>query len=106
MSIQPPIPSEYLEFLSTRELFEGSTINGAPPGYIALWAIEDLAKNNVDIQIEEYAPGYLAFAGNGGGEVLAFDHSGMVFMLPMIGMKADQAVKIADSFTELAARFQ
>ena len=53
-----------------------------------------------------YAPGFLAFAGNGGGEVLAFDALGAVYMIPLIGMEAEQAVKIANSFTEFAQTFE
>jgi len=63
-------------------------------------------RNNDDIEIREYAPGFLAFAGNGAGEVLAFDASGTVYMLPLIGMEPDQAIKVASTFSELAVRFE
>jgi hypothetical protein len=53
-----------------------------------------------------HAPGFLAFAGNGGGEVLAFDAIGAVYMIPLIGMEAEQAIKIADSFAEFAETFE
>jgi hypothetical protein len=64
-----------------------------------------LHDNNDDIEIYQRAPGYLAFAGNGGGEVLAFDEYGAVFMLPMIGMEPQYALKVANTFGELASRF-
>jgi hypothetical protein len=38
--------------------------------------------------------------------VLAFDASGAVFLLPMVGVEPQYAIKIADSFAELEARFE
>jgi hypothetical protein len=103
--VQPQVPAQYAEFVESKGLFEGFTLDDSEPGYLELWAIEDLSKNNLDIEIEKKAPGFLAFAGNGGGEVLAFDSSGAVFMLPLIGMEARYAKKIAHSFLDLARRF-
>jgi hypothetical protein len=100
----PPLPAEYRNYLTGNGAFEGFTFGD--PGYIALWTLEDIPRNNADLQVHELAPGYVAFAGNGGGEVLAFDESGAVFMLPMIGMEPQYAIRIADSFVELAARFE
>jgi hypothetical protein len=100
----PPLPAEFAQFIATHGAFEGFTSDD--PGYIALWPLEEIQANNAGIGIEEYAPGFVAFAGNGGGEVLAFDGSGVVYTLPMIGLAANAAVKVADSFHELAARFE
>ena len=52
------------------------------------------------------APGFLAFAGNGGGEVLVFDATGAVYTLPLIGMEPQYAIKIADSLAEFADTFE
>jgi hypothetical protein len=61
----------------------------------------DIQKINLEIEIDSYAPGFLAFAGNGGGEVLAFDAAGAVYMLPLIGMETCQAMFVAESFDRL-----
>ena len=100
------IPLEYKEFLAKHGPFEGFTIGGQLPSYVALWTLEELPGNNTDLQVQTLAPGYVAFAGDGGGEVLAFDASGSVFLLPMIGMESKYAKRIAGSFAELAARFE
>jgi hypothetical protein len=100
----PPIPIEYKQFIEQHGTFKGFTSDDSI--YIAMWPIDDLPQNNTDIEIQQYAPGYLAFASNGGGEVLAFDASGAIFMLPLIGMEPRYAVKVAGSFPELAARFE
>ncbi len=98
-------PQEYLEYLRTHGIFEGFTSDEAEPGYIELWAPEEIPANNRDIEVESLAPGFLAFAGNGGGEVLAFDAAGVVCMLPMIGVASDCAVHVANDFESLAKRF-
>lgn len=100
----PHLPIEYTQYIERHGGFEGFT--SGEPGYVELWSLQDLPGNNADIQIQELAPGFVAFASNGGGEVLAFDLSGSVFMLPLIGMEARYALPVADSFSELAARFE
>ncbi|SDD39040.1 hypothetical protein SAMN05428966_104163 [Massilia sp. PDC64] len=93
------------QFIADHGLFEGFTRNYSP-GYVELWAIEDIPKENTAIEMSVHAPGFLAFAGNGGGEVFAFDAAGAVYMIPLIGMEAEQAIKIADSFTAFAETFE
>ncbi|WP_423380283.1 SMI1/KNR4 family protein [Burkholderia sp. LMG 32019] len=102
----PPIPIQYVDYLATHGVFEGFTQDGSEPGYIVLWPVDEISQNNADVEIATFAPGYLAFATNGGGELLAFDLAGAVFMLPMIGMASENAMPIADSFQDLAAHFE
>jgi hypothetical protein len=99
------LPYDLKHFIAEHGLFEGLTRNYSP-GYVELWAIEDIPQENTAIEMDVYAPGFLAFAGNGGGEVLAFDANGAVYMIPLIGMGPEQATKIADSFTEFARTFE
>lgn len=101
----PEIPSKYVEYLNDHGAFEGFTTGEDSPGYVALWTIEEIPERNRDIDVEALAPGFIAFAGNGGGEVLAFDASGIVYTLPMIGMASDCAIRVADNFQSLAERF-
>ena len=98
------IPPEYLEFIALYGAVESFT--EGEPGYVELWLPQDIAENNKDIQIEEFAPGFLAFAGNGGGEILAFNSQGEIFMLPLIGMEAHYAQKISNNWSELAGRIE
>jgi hypothetical protein len=100
------LPSEYRAFLARHGSFEGFLTGEASPSYIELWSLDDLPDNNRDIQIAEYAPGFLAFASDGGGEVLAFDATGAVYMLPLIGMAPEAAMKLTGNFSELADRFE
>jgi hypothetical protein len=101
----PAVPQEYFEYIRENGAFEGFTSDEAEPGYIELWTPEAIPANNSDIEIETLAPGFIAFAGNGGGEVLAFDATGAVHMLPMIGMASEYAIQVANDFESLARRF-
>ena len=101
----PALPKEYFEYIRANGLFEGYTSDEADPGYVELWAAEAIPSNNCDLEIEMLAPGFIAFAGNGGGEVLAFDATGIVYMLPMVGMASDCAIQVANNFHELKKRF-
>jgi len=102
----PSVPRQYRDYLISHGTFEGFTVEGSRPGYVALWSLDEIAGNNADVEIEVYAPGFLAFGGDDGGELLAFDHTGAVFMLPMIGMAPQCAIRIADSFADLVTRFE
>ncbi len=106
MAMLPTIPTEYKAFLAKHGGFEGFTSGDGQPGYVVLWPLADIPSNNSDIEIQDYAPGFVAFAGDGGGEVLAFDASGAVFLLPLVGMEPQYAIKVAGSFVELEARFE
>lgn len=99
------LPDDLKHFIAEHGLFEGFTRNDSP-GYVELWDVEDIPRENTAIEMAVYAPGFLAFAGNSSGEVLAFDANGAVYMLPLIGMEAEQAIKIADSFAEFAGTFE
>lgn len=101
----PSVSRQYIDYLEAYGVFEGFTRDGLKPGYVALWPVHEIASNNSAVEIETYAPGFVAFAGDGGGELLAFDSTGAVFMLPMIGMAPNCATRIADSFLDLAKRF-
>jgi len=101
----PPIPFEYIEYMRVSGPFEGFTLGETEPGYVALWPVNEILEMNSEIEIERYAPGFVGFAGNGGGEVLVFDKDGTVFMLPLIGIEPAQAICVAENFSELARRF-
>ena len=99
------VPDDLKRFIAERGLFEGFTRSDSP-GYVELWSIEDIPEQNALIEIAVYAPGFLAFAGDGGGEVFVFDATDAVYMLPLIGMEPKYAIKIANSFAEFAETFE
>jgi hypothetical protein len=70
------------------------------PEWYVLWHPEEIEEFNRDYQLSEYAPGFITFGGNGGGELLVVNATGEVFYMPAIGMAPDTAIKIADSLQE------
>jgi hypothetical protein len=98
------LPVEYLHYVESGGMLEAFT--DGEPGYVALWPLADVVQNNIDLNVPEYAPGYLGFGGDGGGELLAFDEAGCVYKLPMIGMESRYAIKIAGSWRELQERIE
>lgn len=106
VNLLPSLPSCHVAYIRTTGPFECFTSDDAEPGYVSLWALDEISKSNSEIEIEAYAPGFIAFGGDGGGELLVFDANGAVFMLPMIGMAPDCAIRIAESFEEFVGRFE
>ena len=105
VNLLPSIPNDYVEYIKATGAYECNTHEDAQPGYAVLWSFEEIAQGNSDIEIETYAPGFIAFGGDGGGELLVFDGTGAIFMLPMVGMQPDCAIRIAENFQELVSRF-
>jgi len=61
----PPIPHQYVDYLRVHGVFEGFTVDEVAPGYVALWPVDKIAGYNSDFEIEIYAPGFVAFGGDG-----------------------------------------
>jgi hypothetical protein len=70
------------------------------PEWYVLWKPEELEDFNREYQLSEYAPGFVTFGGNGGGELLVTNKEGEVFYMPAIGMAPETAIKIASSLQE------
>jgi hypothetical protein len=91
------LPPSYLSFV--RQHNGGDGFVGE--NYLSLWKIEELAQFNADYEVHEYAPGFLFFASNGGGEGYAFDTTVDTFpvhIIPFIGMSRNVAITVSDSF--------
>ena len=93
------LPTEYVEFMNSVDALWGET-DYEFGGYFDLEPLEKIEQMNKDIEIETYAPGFVAFASDGGGEVFAFDKEGQIFLLPLVGMEPNKATKIAASWQE------
>ncbi|AVI67593.1 hypothetical protein CKQ84_17960 [Shewanella sp. WE21] len=76
------------------------------PEWYVLWHPEEIEEFNRDYQLPEYAPGFVTFGGNGGGELLVVNDEGEVFYLPAIGMAPDTAIKVASSLQDFKGYMQ
>jgi len=96
------LPADYIAYLEVVSVAEGFTED--LPGYFEVWWPDEIEANNKDLEVAKHAPGFLGFGTDGGGELLAFDDSGAVFMLPLIGMEPRYANRIANSWSEVVRR--
>jgi hypothetical protein len=76
------------------------------PGWFQLWPPEQVEGWNREYCVHEFAPGFVGFGSNGGGELFAFDASGRVVMLPMIGMSPQTATLVANSWSEFVQKIE
>ena len=51
-------------------------------------------------RVNELAPGFFAFASDGGGELLALTPEGGVVTMPFVGMNPVDAFPVADTWAE------
>jgi hypothetical protein len=91
------LPAEYVEFLKLSNGGEGFV----GKHYLILWPVEELSEANKGYEVEESAPGLLAFGSDGGGEAFGFDTripDWPVVLVPFIVMDWDDAIPVVDSF--------
>jgi hypothetical protein len=101
------LPERYLAYLRKSNGAEGDL--GVPPGWFVVWPAEEAAVATSEYEVLETLPGYLAFGGNGGGELFVFRLSGNaedgpVFMVPAIGMSVSELRPVAQSFAEFQSQ--
>lgn len=93
------LPKGYLDYINNGGILYGET-NYEFGSYFDLEPIENIPEYNQDIEIQTYAPEFIAFGSDGGGEAFVFDANGAIYLLPFIGMESEQAVKVASSWSE------
>lgn len=99
------LPSEYWDFLESPGAVSEGLADGEP-GYFALWHPDEIDDRNAALNVCEAAPGFLGFGTDGGGEMLAFDKTGAVYCLPLVGMAPQYARKVAPSWAEFQQRIK
>ena len=98
------LPEDYIGYMSGNSPIEGGLT--VEPGWFQLWPLNEASKWNWEYQVEEFAPGFLGFGSSGGGEMLAFDGEGRVWMLPFVGMCPADAKLVASSWREFVVKME
>jgi hypothetical protein len=98
------LPEEYVSYFTGNGPKEGGLT--VDPGWFQLWPPDEVEHWNRAYQVAVFAPGFLGFGSSGGGEFLAFDIEGRVIMLPFIGMSAEDASPVANSWSEFIERIK
>ncbi len=102
----PGLPDAYIAFVRRENGSEGDL--GVSPGWIALWPVEELAARNAGYNIAEALKGFIGFATDGGGELIAFDTRRApwrVCTVPFVPLDESCALQIATDFTALSEQF-
>lgn len=103
-ALDESLPSDYLEFLT---ISDGAVGPIGDSGYIVLWNVSEVHSRNVRLEEDAYAPGFLLFGSDGGGEAFGFDTRKFpygVVMVPFIVMSWEDALPFGDSFTDFLGR--
>jgi len=105
----PTLPDEYFSYLSLHNGGEGPL--GVEPGWFILWPAEEALVATAEYQMSKYLPGYMAFGGNGGGELFVFPIQPAtgampVYMVPAIGMEPAVLIEVASTFGEFVSAFR
>jgi cell wall assembly regulator SMI1 len=102
-AIGKTLPDDYKSFLLEHNGGEGFI----GEHYLILWKVEVLSDFNDGYEISKYAPGFIVFGSNGGGDGFAFDTRTSpyrVMQVPFVGMSADDGFRVAENFNELLTR--
>ena len=100
------VPPDYLTYLRGKSPNFGDLTFDDFDRYFDLWPESDIEQFNTEYEVPELAPDLVAFATNGGGELYAFNQAGQIFEIPCIGMEAQHASLLAESWSEFEARIQ
>lgn len=102
----PGLPDAYLAQVREDDGAAGDL--AVEPGWIAFWPAAEVARHNAGYQVNAHLPGFLGFASNGGGELLAFDtrvEPWRICMIPFFPMDESDAIEIAPNFEIFAQHF-
>ena len=83
------LPQDFIADIRSNRPKEGAL--RIDPGWFQLWPEGKIEGFNIDYAVAEFAPGFVGFGSNGGGEMLAFDGEHRVYSLPFIGMSSTDA---------------
>ena len=98
------LPDEFVRYCAGDGPKEGGL--SVDPGWFQLWSSDEVEQMNRDYHVQEFVPGYIGFGSNGGGELLAFDSGGRVFMIPFVAMSVSEVTPVADSWAEFVERIE
>jgi hypothetical protein len=98
------LPEEYVRYCAADGPKEGGL--SVQPLWFQLWPLAEVEQLNRDYQVTEFAPGFLGFGSNGGGELLAFGADGRVFTMPFVGMGREHAWLVAESWSGFVEKME
>jgi hypothetical protein len=89
---------DYLDFMRRHNGGDGPV---GQNGYIRIWPLENVILRTEQAKTDEFAPGLLLFAGDGGGEAYAFDRQTPgwpIVSVPLVGLSRKEMKFVANTF--------
>lgn len=103
MSLNFEYPNDYLSYMNSIKDNEVYSDNG----FIELFSFDDLQEINEEYETEKYIPNYIAIGTNGGGVGIFINKNNeKIYSIPFIGMDENDAILLADSFSEFIYKFE
>ena len=94
------LPEQYRAFMRISNGAEGFI---ADRSYISIWPLEEVKSLNEAYAVNEFAPGLLLFASDGGDTAYAFDmrsHLMPIVKIPFVGMSLEAVESCASTLLE------
>ncbi|WBV60637.1 SMI1/KNR4 family protein [Chryseobacterium camelliae] len=96
-------PKDYVSFINNLKDHE---IN-SKSGYIELFPLDELEEINKEYESEGLVPNFVPIGTNGGGVGIFFNKTNNnIYSIPLVGMEENDAVLLADSFSEFIYKFE
>lgn len=96
-----PMPHpDYLAFMRAHNGCDGPV---GHRGVISIWSLEDVMSGTEGYNVDEFAPGLLLFAGDGGGTGYAFDRQDPrwpIVEVELVSMSREEMKFVAPTFSE------
>jgi hypothetical protein len=93
------VPEDYIEFMRETNGAEGTVGDS----YIQIWPVENILSLNKEYRSDEFTPGLLIFASDGGDTAYAFDARSTevnIAEFPFVSIDSEDIRKRANNFTE------
>ncbi|MCL2137595.1 MAG: SMI1/KNR4 family protein [Coriobacteriia bacterium] len=93
-------PPQYREFILESNGAEGMIGENS---YLAIWSLEEIVPLNTNFKVNEFTPGLVFFASDGGGVAYAFDKryaNTPIVEIPDISIHIEEAEPCGDTFEE------
>lgn len=93
---------DYISFMN-KKTYEVNSENG----YVELFPIDELEEINKEYETETEVPNFLVIGTNGGGVGIFINKNNCnIYSIPFIGMQEEDAVLLANSFSEFIYKFE
>lgn len=95
-------PEDYIFFI---KILEDHEIN-SDSGYIELFPVDELQEINKEYQTEELVPNFVTIGTNGGVGMFFSKTNNGIYSISLVGMEVNDAVLLANSFSEFIYKFE